>query len=197
MEYAKINANFVAVFAEAQVNNMKILFSTDRLFVREFQWEDWETVHTYAQIPEVSQYQHWGPNTEADTQEFMRQALAYQTRNPRFHYELCVCLKNGMHIGGCGIFIDPTKPTQALIGYLLHPQYWNQGFATEIVTYLLPYCREQLQLETIGATCDTRNLASQKVLEKNCFVQTARRDKDFMQKNVWRDTYRYTNMPGC
>lgn len=173
---------------------MQLLFSTDRLLVREFQWGDWQTTHEYAQLPEVSQYQHWGPNTETDTKSFIRQALAYQNHEPRFHYELCVCLKDGTHIGGCGIFIEPAQPKQALIGYLLHPQYWNQGFATEIVAYLLHYCRQQLQLETIGATCDTRNIASQKVLEKSGFIQIARKEKDFKQKNVWRDTFRYTYM---
>lgn len=183
------------MFVESQSNAMKMLFPTDRLFVREFQWKDWRTAHIYAQLPEVSQYQHWGPNTEADTKDFIHQALAYQTQRPRLHYELCVCLKNGTHIGGCGIFIDPVQPKNALIGYLLHPQYWNQGLATEIVAYLLPYCREQLHLETIGATCDTRNIASQKVLEKNDFAQTARKEKGFIQKNVWRETFRYTHTP--
>ena len=52
-----------------------------------------------------------------------------------------------------------------------------------------------IHLEKIGATCDTRNIASQHVLEKNGFVQTARREKDFMQKKVWRDTFRYDYMP--
>lgn len=175
-------------------NAMKTLFSTDRLFVREFKWKDWRTAHIYAQLPEVSQYQHWGPNEEADTKEFVHQALAYQTQRPRFHYELCVCLKDETHIGGCGIFIDSAQPKQALIGYLLHPQYWNQGLATEIVKYLVPYCREQLKLETIGATCDTRNIASQKVLEKNNFIQAARKERGFIQKGVWRNTFCYTHV---
>lgn len=175
---------------------MNVLFTTDRLLVREFEWKDWETTHVYAQLPEVSQYQHWGPNTKADTQAFLREALAYQKQQPRFQHEWCVCLKDdGTHIGGCGAFIDSAQPTQGLIGYLLHPQYWGQGFATEIVAYLLPYCREQLHLEKISATCDTRNIASQRVLEKSGFVQTARREKDFIQKNVWRATFRYDYMP--
>ncbi|MFN7116837.1 MAG: GNAT family N-acetyltransferase [Saprospiraceae bacterium] len=171
---------------------MKILFSTERMFVREFQWADWESVHAYAQLPEVSQYQYWGPNTALETKSFIQQTLVYQTHNPRFHYELCVCLKNNTHIGGCGIFVEPTRPKEALIGYLLHPKYWNQGFASEIVAYLVPYCREQLKLETIGATCDTRNIASQKVLEKNGFILTAIKENDFLKKGTWRHTYRYT-----
>ena len=174
---------------------MNVLFTTDRLLVREFEWKDWKTTHQYAQLPEVSQYQYWGPNTKATTQAFLRAALDYQQQHPRFQYEWCICLKEGTHIGGCDVFIDSAVPTKGLIGYSLHPQYWGQGFATEIVAYLVPYCREQLHLEKIGATCDTRNIASQHVLEKNGFVQTARREKDFMQKKVWRDTFRYDYMP--
>lgn len=172
---------------------MKILFSTERLFVRELQWADWESVHTYAQLPEVSQFQHWGPNSVSETKSFIKQTLAYQLHEPRFHYELCVCLKDGTHIGGCGIFVEPSRPQQALIGYLLHPNFWNQGFASEIVAYLVPFCREQLHLETIGATCDTRNVASQKVLEKNGFALTAVRENDFLKKGIWRHTYHYTH----
>jgi RimJ/RimL family protein N-acetyltransferase len=176
---------------ETQTQQQQILFSTARLVIREFVWEDWQTVHAYARMPEVSQYQYWGPNKEKDTQTFIKDALAYRQYRPRLQYELCVCLYNGVHIGGCSLFVESARQQEATIGYLLHPAYWNQGFATEIVTHLLQYGQETLQLKKIKATCDTRNIASQRVLEKTGFVQTAYTEKGFMKNRIWQSTYQY------
>ncbi len=170
---------------------MKMLFTTERLLVREFELQDWRTAHAYAQLAEVVQYQNWGPNSERQTKAFIRDTLAYQAQHPRRHHELCVCLQDGAHIGGCGIAINRENAEKALIGYILHPDHWNKGYITELVARVLLYCRDELHLKEIGATCDTRNIASQRVLEKTGFVQMREVKNDFMQKGIWRDTYRY------
>lgn len=41
------------------------------IYLREIVEEDWQTVHSYASIPAVSQYQTWGPNTEEQSREYV------------------------------------------------------------------------------------------------------------------------------
>lgn len=170
---------------------MQLIFTTARLMVREYEPEDWKTVHQYAQLPDVVQYQNWGPNSTRQTQQFVKDAITYQSMCPRRHYEWCICLQNGAQIGGCGVAIARDDERKAQIGYILHPAYWNQGFITEIVNSLLLHCQNIMKLKQIGATCDTRNIASQRVLEKNGFVQIKKMENDFIQKGIWRDTFYY------
>lgn len=170
---------------------MQLIFTTTRLMVREYEPDDWKTVHQYARLPDVVQFQNWGPNSPRQTQQFVKDAISYQSMRPRRHYEWCICLEDGEHIGGCGVAITREDARKAQIGYILHPTYWNRGFITEIVASLLVHCQEFMKLQQIGATCDTRNIASQRVLEKNGFLQMEKSENDFMQKGVWRDTFYY------
>ena len=52
------------------------------------------------------------------------------------------------------------------VGYLLRPQAWGQGFATEICQRLLRFGFEMTSLCEIVATTDPENTASQHVLAK-------------------------------
>jgi RimJ/RimL family protein N-acetyltransferase len=52
------------------------------------------------------------------------------------------------------------------VGYLLIPEAWGQGYATEICARLLRFGFEQTSLAEIVATTDKENAKSQHVLEK-------------------------------
>jgi ribosomal-protein-alanine N-acetyltransferase len=52
------------------------------------------------------------------------------------------------------------------VGYLLIPEAWGQGFATEICTRLLRFVFEMTDLKQIVAVTDPGNFASQHVLRK-------------------------------
>jgi [ribosomal protein S5]-alanine N-acetyltransferase len=42
-----------------------------RLVIRDFQEEDFASIHAYASDPLVTEYTMWGPNTEEDTLEYL------------------------------------------------------------------------------------------------------------------------------
>jgi len=44
---------------------------TKRLVLREFQVDDWQSVHEYASDEDVIRYVEWGPNSEADSKNFV------------------------------------------------------------------------------------------------------------------------------
>lgn len=52
------------------------------------------------------------------------------------------------------------------IGYSVHPDFWNQGFATEMLSQALKEC-DKLGLHEILITCNKSNPASAKVIVKN------------------------------
>jgi [ribosomal protein S5]-alanine N-acetyltransferase len=73
-------------------------------------------------------------------------------------------------IGEVGIIGYSPNANRCVVGYNLLPQYWNQGYATEITKHLVKYTFESLGFERIEALALQTNTASCKVLEKSGFL---------------------------
>ncbi len=57
---------------------------------------------------------------------------------------------------------------KAIIGYSIDEKYWNNGYATEIVAFIVNYLKEK-KFRQIDAWVKIENKASIRVLEKNNF----------------------------
>lgn len=166
--------------------------TTDRLLLREFNEQDWESVHSYACDREVVRYMPWGPNTEDDTRNFIRRAISYQQEYPRRHFELAVILKEeDLLIGGCGIRVSNPDLGEGNIGYCLNRNFWGRGYATEAARTLLKFGFETLNLHRIYATCDPENKASVRVLEKIGMSLEGHLRENLRIRGEWRDSLVY------
>jgi len=171
----------------------KIIFDTDRLIIREFEPEDLEMVFEYGKQEVVFRYQNWGPVSKENILDFIKNSRDEANHDNRLNYDLCIVKKEDFHvIGECGFHEIKTKGesirSEAKIGYMINPKYWNQGFATEVTQGLIKYGKNQLNLDLLIATCDSTNMASRKVLTKNGFELTEEKENHFMQKGKMRDT---------
>lgn len=166
--------------------------STKRLLLRDYKSEDWERVHIYGSDPEFSQYELWGPNTLDDTHKFVNEMVEQSISNPRFKFDFAICLKDsGVLIGGCGIRRETELSQVANLGWAINPEFQNNGYATEAAKALIDFGLNTLKLSVIYATCDTRNLASFKVMEKLGMKQVGMINGDKKVKGYLRDSYRY------
>ena len=68
-------------------------------------------------------------------------------------------------IGECSLTVNGNNSE---IGYMIHPEYWNQGVGTDTVRRLLSLAKSQGLKETTAVT-DTNNTASVRILEKTGF----------------------------
>lgn len=85
-----------------------------------------------------------------------------------------VCLKdNPKAIGIVGFYRLKPEDYRAEIGYMLLPEYHGQGIVTEAVERLIQYGFTDMQLNSIEAVIAPDNVASQRVVLKNHFVQEA------------------------
>jgi len=108
------------------------MIQTKRLFLRGFVTEDWPAVHAYGVVPEVFRFQHWGPNTEHDSREFVQLAIRQQSETPRKSFELAIVERQGHRlIGAVGIRIKSTLNRDADMGYSLRRDFWGKGYGTE------------------------------------------------------------------
>ncbi|KAA3600865.1 MAG: N-acetyltransferase [Calditrichaeota bacterium] len=154
-----------------------IKIETERLILREYRESDWEAVHIYSQQEEILVYEAWGPNTEEETKAFVNRSIDEKNEIPRKGITLAITLKNeGKLIGGCGFRINEESRNRGYFGYIINPNFWNQGFATEACKALLSFVVKEFAITEIEAKCDALNVPSQKVLEK-CGLKVAKRFK--------------------
>ena len=162
------------------------MFRTDRLLLREFSDEDFEAVHAYASDPDVVRFMAWGPNSEAETREFLKRAKTDAEANPRRQFELAVVRRaSGDLIGGIGLHVDGSN---AMLGFCFARSAWGQGYATEAAQTLLDFGFGPLGLHRIWADCDSVNAASVRVLQKLGMRQEGHLRHECEIRGEWRDT---------
>lgn len=169
------------------------MLETNRFFLREFVNEDWKAVHAYASQEIVSQYQPWGPNTEKETQQYIVDVLDQQLAKPRSNFTFAVVWKETGEVIGAGELsaIDNVNRSGE-IGYILHPDYWRRGIATEVTLLLIEVGFREKELNRISASCDLQNKGSQKVLEKSGMVKEGLLRQNLRMKKGWRDSLLYS-----
>jgi [ribosomal protein S5]-alanine N-acetyltransferase len=102
-----------------------------------------------------------------------------------------ICDPNtGELIGLCGI-CSITASEQGELWYLLRPQLWGHGAATEAARQILRFGFEELKLHRIWATCLPENPASLRVLEKLGMRQEGFQKSSLKIHGVWKDCFLY------
>jgi len=166
--------------------------STGRLCLRDFAMTDFEAVHAWSSREEVTRYLIWGPNSKAQTREALRDFRRDQRRRPRICWELAITLRQtGELIGGVGLRLHNWEERTGELGYVLHPDYWGCGYAREASEAMLHEGFAALGLHRIIATCDQRNMASARLMERlGMRREGAFRASRYIQ-GEWRDEYLY------
>ena len=153
---------------------MKTL-ETERLILRQFTKSDFAAVHSYAGCAENIIYMPWGPNSEGQTQAFINMAIAKANETPCANYQYAAVLKStNKLIGASNLALSDDSGE---IGWILHRDFWKQGFGTEMGNEMLRLGFEELGLHRIFALCDAENYGSFRVMEKigmrreGCFLE--------------------------
>ncbi|CAG9623625.1 GNAT family N-acetyltransferase [Sutcliffiella rhizosphaerae] len=168
-----------------------IFLSNEIVSLREFTEADWIDVHKYASQYIVCKYQPWGPNTEEDSQVFVNQIIRDASSAERTRFAFAV-LYNEKMIGSGEINIRDFTNKVGEVAYIVNPDYWGKGIATDIAKLLINFGFKKLNLHRIYATCDPRNVGSAKVLEKVGMIKEGRIRENLLIKDGWRDSLLYS-----
>lgn len=83
------------------------------------------------------------------------------------------------------------------IGFILHPDHWGQGLATEALRAAIPHCFASLQMDRMEADVDPRNAAALRLLGKLGFRETGRARRTYLVGDAWCDSvYLALDRPG-
>ena len=166
---------------------MNISLSNNSLSLREFRYDDWKSVHEYASQEIVSQYQAWGPNNETDSKMFVEKVIKDSRKTPRVRFAFAVIFEDKL-IGTAEISIRNFNHRNGEISYIINPNFWGRGFATDIAYLLIDFGFEHLALHRIYATCNPRNIASTRVMEKVGMKKEGIMRECLLIKDGWRDS---------
>lgn len=141
--------------------------SGPRVTLRGFTVDDLADVHAYASNPLVWQFVEWGPSSLEDTRAFLAESVAVDVdaTDRTFRWAITVSGSSRV-IGSVELTVTHETNRRGSLGYILAPEHWGHGYATEAARLVVAFGFEVLDLHRIEATCDPRNAASVRVLEK-------------------------------
>ena len=155
------------------------MITTARLVLRRAVWGDLAAVPGIMSDPRAMRY--WS-RPEHETVEETREWLRYMVEPPEDSVDFLI-ERDGVVIGKAGAWRLPE------VGFLLHPDHWGQGLATEAMRAVVRYLEgEFADLPELTAEVDPRNLASLRVLEKLGFRETHRAERTLQWRDEWCDS---------
>jgi [ribosomal protein S5]-alanine N-acetyltransferase len=146
-----------------QAMNPPESFETERLLLRRPEQADVPAMFQTASSREVARFMDWPLTTD------IKQVAARNEQRPSLwdkgeEYYWVITLKPDMNVVG-SIACHPDGH-RAEFGFILNPNYWGNGYATEASKAIIRWLASEPSIFRIWATCDTENLASARVLEK-------------------------------
>ena len=87
-------------------------------------------------------------------------------------------------IGLAKLVLDRPDATTAELGYMLLPEFWGKGIASQVVTFLIDHAKKQSQLKDLIAIIDPVNIPSRKILINNGFHSQEFKDFDGLSGEI-------------
>lgn len=131
-----------------------------RISLTSFDEGDFAEVHAIGSDSRVVEFMAWGPNSVADTREFLDRA-----HRPDDAKLTAAVRLNERLIGTADIDVSAGDGA-AEIGYAFAAGVWGRGYASEAAALLIDLAFDHFDVNRVWATCDPANVASARVLEK-------------------------------
>ena len=160
--------------------------TTERLIIRNFLFEDWQSVHSYTSNVNVMKYIPEGVFSEEDTKKFV-----VENSNENSAKYFPVILRNDQTLIGHICFHKYFGEHTYEIGWVFNPKYYNKGYASEAAYSILKYGFETLKLHRIIATCQPENIPSYRVIENIGMRREGYFKKCIPYGDEWWDEYYY------
>jgi [ribosomal protein S5]-alanine N-acetyltransferase len=140
---------------------------TERLILRKSSMEDIEFYWACGISPKINKYMSWlAPKDKAEVKQMLEGMNRNWENEIAFNYTI-LRKSDGQKIGT----IEPIPlDCKASIGYVVTPENWGKGYATEAIKSIMEKLFENKNIKRFWTVCDTENPASARVLQK-CGLQ--------------------------
>lgn len=176
---------------------MSFRITTERLVLEDLTHDDLTNVQRIARDRDVMKYVLIWLENDEQVAGFVQHAIDEAQRKDRRDYVLAARMSGSREfVGLTFIEIDPGEPGTAEIGYVLLPEYWNNGYASEILRSYLAFGFGPLSLHRVYGKCDELNRASAHVMEKCGLAYEGTLREHVWLRDHWRSTRYYGMLAG-
>ncbi len=140
--------------------------TTDRLVMRKMLPSDDEDMFEYAKNPAVTRYLLWEEHVNKKFTHSYLKFIQSQYSAGNFYDWALTLAESGKMIGTCGFSSFDESNNAAEVGYVLSPDHWRKGIATEALLRVMRFGFEELGLHRIYARIMEGNTASEAVARK-------------------------------
>lgn len=178
----ELNTNF---------SNFPIL-TTENLILREVEEKDVDEVFFLRSDKEMMKYiPRPLAKTKKDALERIEMFRKHKEDEEGVHWAITQ-KGNDQMIGVISIFKIDKENLRAEIGYILHLAYQGKGIISEALQKIIEFGFERINLHTLTAIIDPRNIASEKVLQKANFEKEAHFKEDCYYESEFLDSVHYS-----
>jgi len=172
---------------------MVFCIRTERLILEDFNNGDIQNIRRIAHDPRVMRFLLIWLEDDDQIAGYLKRGIGESGASNRIAYMLAAREpETGAFAGISFIEIDPELSTTAEVGCVLVPDYWADGYASEILRALLRFGFDTLHLHRVYGKCDELNLAAARVL-----VKCGLRYEGTLREHVWlRDHWRSSSYFG-
>ena len=150
--------------------------TTARLILRPFRSDDLDLFVDFFQNEGFIRFST-GKFTRERVAEFVDKVMVWNRENLPSQFVVMV-RESETPIGYCGFFHQLVEDQAEIeLGYRLHPDFWNKGFATEAARAIRDHGFSDWKLDRLISLIHHDNVASRRVAEKN--GMTFERDTTF------------------
>ena len=164
----------------------KPVTETERLRIRPMRAADVPALTEW--MPDPSIYTYWGKGPSKA--EKNPELLFEKEEKPTKSLHLGIALKDADRvIGDIWVYLIEND-RMASVAVRLSSSYQGNGYGTEALSAITKFCFENTELKRLWTEVDTRNIASQKMLEK-CGYTREGLIRQGKMVNTWCDYYIY------
>ena len=139
---------------------------TERLTLRKLLTSDSADMYEYSKRSDVTKYLLWYEHeSEMQTYDFLYGISEWYKHGEYYDWALTIT-ESGKMIGTCGFTSFDFEHDRVEVGYVINPDFWGQGIATEAVSAVIEFAFEELDANRVEAHFIEGNNASLRVMEK-------------------------------
>ncbi len=136
---------------------------TERCLIRELSLSDLPALYELYDKPGMTDYVE--PLYDYETElEYQKAYIENMYGFYEYGMWLVFSKETGKLIGRAGLEHNE-------MGYMIAPEFWNMGYATEVCRFIIDYARENTDFEELYCRIDERNVASVRLAKKLGFVK--------------------------
>lgn len=161
------------------------VLETERLLLRKVRMSDAEVLFKLRSNANAMQYiPRELPKTIDDSKKMIKRIYRMERSNKGINWMIEV-KENKDAIGYIGIFRIKKEDHRGEIGYMILPEFWRKGYASEALKAIEKLAFMHFKFHSLEADIDPENTSSRKVVESNGYALEAH----FKENLFWQGKY--------